>query len=59
MREQRKLGHARKVGDRELLKAQPLTHAPMVRRGFVNRLAEWLLDVWLRSWWWLVRPLVS
>jgi GT2 family glycosyltransferase len=58
MRERRELGRARTVGDRVLLKAQPLTHAPMVRRGVVSRLAERLLDVWLRSWWWLVRPLV-
>jgi GT2 family glycosyltransferase len=59
MRQRRALQGARKVGDRELLKAQPLTHAPMVRRGVVSRCVELLLDAWLRSWWWLVRPLLS
>jgi GT2 family glycosyltransferase len=59
LRERRELQQARKVGDRELLQARPLTHAPMVRRGAVSRAAELLLDGWLRAWWWLVRPLLS
>jgi GT2 family glycosyltransferase len=58
MGQRRELQRARKVGDRDLLRAQPLTHAPMVRRGAVSRVAERLLDAWLRAWWWVVRPLL-
>jgi hypothetical protein len=41
-----------------LLRALPLTHAPMVKQGAVSRLAERVLDAWLRGWWFLVRPLL-
>ena len=33
----------------ELLRAEPLTHAPMVRQGAAARLAERALDGWLRA----------
>jgi len=53
--QRRTIQRARRVGDRVLLQALPLTHAPMVRRGFVARLAERALDLGLRGWWRLVR----
>lgn len=56
--QRREIQRARVVGDRVLLGARPLTHAPMVRRGAVGRLAERGLDLSLRAWWRLVRPLV-
>ncbi len=58
MQQRRALQRARKVGDRELLQARPLTHAPMVRSGAVSRAVERLLDLSLRGWWRLVRPLL-
>ena len=58
MEQRRALQRARKVGDQELLQALPLTHAPMVRSGFVNRAVERALDLWLRGWWRLVRRYV-
>ena len=56
--QRRSLQAARKVGDGELLRAQPLTHAPMVKQGALARVGERLLDLFLRGWWALVRPLV-
>ncbi len=57
-RARRELQRARKVGDGTLLRAEKLTHAPMVRRGVGARVAETLLDAFLRSWWFLMRPLL-
>lgn len=56
LRARRELAAARKVGDGQLLQAEKLTHAPMVRRGVAARVAETLLDAFLRGWWFLVRP---
>jgi len=53
--QRRAIQNARRVGDRVLLQALPLTHAPMVRRGVVARVAERTLDLGLRGWWRLVR----
>ncbi len=56
--QRRAIQRSRVVSDRLLLCAQKLTHAPMVKQSAVARAAERLLDGWLRSWWWLVRPLL-
>ena len=58
MKQRDAIQRERRVGDRVLLRCQPLTHAPMVRQGTVSRVAERLLDAFLRGWWFLVRPLI-
>lgn len=58
-RQRRALAAARVVGDRVLLQARRLSHAPMVRRGVGARAAEALLDRCLRGWWAIVRPFLA
>jgi len=59
LRQRKELARARVVGDATLLRAQPLTHAPMVRRGRAARLGEALLDGWLRGWFAVMRPFLA
>jgi len=59
LRQRRELQAARTVGDGELLRARPLSHAPMVRRGAVARCGERGLDLFLRGWWAVMRPFLA
>ena len=47
----------RKVRDSDLLVGGPLTIAPQLDRGGARSLALRALDLGLRGWWTLVRPL--
>jgi GT2 family glycosyltransferase len=50
---------SRRVPDRELLCARPLTFTPLIERGPVGRFFERLLNACLRGWWALVRRFVG
>jgi GT2 family glycosyltransferase len=56
--QRRAIQRLRRVGDRELLEARPLSHAPMTTRGKGKRGVERALDLGLRLWWSLVRRLL-
>jgi GT2 family glycosyltransferase len=58
-RQRRTLQAARTVADHALLRARPLSHAPMVRRSALARGAEAALDLFLRGWWAAVRPFLA
>jgi GT2 family glycosyltransferase len=57
-RERARVQKRRRVSDRVLLTADPLTISPLIeRQGAVARLQE-AMETFLRIWWKLVRPLV-
>lgn len=57
LRARREIQRTRAVDDRDLLRGGPLTLTPQLVAKPTSRLAMQALDVWLRFWWTLVRPL--
>ncbi len=53
--ERRVIQGRRLLPDRRLLRCQSLTHAPMVRAGFLRRAGECSINVFLKCWWALIR----
>jgi GT2 family glycosyltransferase len=56
--QRRRLARRRVVGDRELLHSRDLTFSPVIDQGRMEGLLLGALNVMLRSWWRLVRPLL-
>jgi GT2 family glycosyltransferase len=51
----RAIQRTRRLRDRDLLGAAPLTFSPLIARGLLERVVERSVNVCLRAWWALVR----